>query len=89
MQARLQPRNRQEADRAREMGVVDIDAKLRIEDLASGDVLFAATGVTTGDFLKGVRYRPEGALTHSVVMRSESMTTRWIESEYNERANWG
>jgi fructose-1,6-bisphosphatase II len=85
MQGRLKPRNRQEVERAREMGIEDIDARLTLEDLARGNVWFAATGVTTGDFLKGVRYRAEGALTHSVVMRSETMTTRWIEAEHNER----
>jgi fructose-1,6-bisphosphatase II len=87
MQGRLKPRNREEADRARAMGVRDVDAKLTLDDLASGHVMFAATGVTSGDFLKGVRNRPEGALTHSVVMRSATMTTRWIESEHNTRVN--
>jgi fructose-1,6-bisphosphatase/sedoheptulose 1,7-bisphosphatase-like protein len=67
------------------MGLADADARLTLDDLARGNVWFAATGVTTGDFLKGVRYRAEGALTHSVVMRSETMTTRWIEAEHNER----
>jgi fructose-1,6-bisphosphatase II len=85
IQGRLKPRNRQEAERARAMGIEDIDARLTLDDLARGNVWFAATGVTTGDFLKGVRYRAEGALTHSVVMRSETMTTRWIEAEHNER----
>ncbi|MEE9281846.1 MAG: class II fructose-bisphosphatase [Myxococcota bacterium] len=85
MQGRLKPRNPEEAERARGMGVVDVDAKLTLEDLASGNVMFAGTGVTSGDFLNGVRFRPEGAITHSVVMRSETMTTRWIETEHNFR----
>ncbi len=85
MQGRLVPRNAEEAERARAMGVVDVNAKLSLEDLASGNVVFAATGVTSGDFLNGVRFRPEGAVTHSVVMRSETMTTRWIEAEHNFR----
>ncbi len=85
IQGRLKPRNQGEADRARAMGIKDVDAKLTLDDLASGDVLFAGTGVTEGDFLKGVRFRAEGALTHSVVMRSHSMTTRWIEAEHNFR----
>jgi fructose-1,6-bisphosphatase class II len=84
-QGRLKPRNQGEADRARAMGIKDVDAKLTLTDLASGDVLFAGTGVTEGDFLRGVRFRAEGALTHSVVMRSHSMTTRWIEAEHNFR----
>jgi fructose-1,6-bisphosphatase II len=85
MQARMRPRSREEAERAREAGLEDLDAKLPIETLASGNVVFAATGVTSGDFLKGVRYRAQGALTHSVVMRSETFTTRWIEAEHDER----
>ena len=85
IQGRLRPRNQGEADRARAMGMKDVNAKLTLEELARGDVLFAGTGVTEGDFLKGVRFRAEGALTHSVVMRSHSMTTRWIEAEHNFR----
>jgi fructose-1,6-bisphosphatase class II len=84
-QGRLVPRNQGEVDRARAMGIKDVNAKLLMDDLARGDVLFAGTGVTGGDFLKGVRFRAEGALTHSVVMRSHSMTTRWIEAEHNSR----
>jgi len=85
LQGRLRPRNQGEADRARAMGMKDVNAKLTLADLARGDVLFAGTGVTQGDFLKGVRFRAEGAMTHSVVMRSHSMTTRWIEAEHNFR----
>jgi fructose-1,6-bisphosphatase class II len=85
LQARLKPRNPEEAERARAMGVEDLDAKLRMEDLASGNVMFAATGVTSGDFLKGVRFRPQGALTQSVVMRSQTMTVRYIDAEHNFR----
>jgi fructose-1,6-bisphosphatase class II len=85
MQARLKPRSEQEVDRARAMGVKDIDEKLKIDDLASGDVMFSATGVTRGDFLKGVRFRAQGALTQSVVMRSQTMTIRYIDAEHNFR----
>lgn len=85
LQGRLKPRNAEEAERARAMGVRDVDAKLTMEDLASGDVMFAATGVTSGDFLKGVRFRPQGALTQSVVMRSASGTIRYIDAEHNSR----
>ena len=60
IQGRLKPRNPGEADRARAMGIKDVDAKLTLTDLASGDVLFAGTGVTEGDFLRGVRFRSEG-----------------------------
>ena len=73
------------AERARKMGVVDVNAKLSMDDLASGHVMFAATGVTSGDFLKGVRFRTQGALTQSVVMRSETGTIRYIDAEHNFR----
>jgi fructose-1,6-bisphosphatase II len=85
LQGRLVPRNEQEAQRARDMGVEDVTAKLEMNDLASGDVMFAATGVTSGDFLLGVRYRSEGALTQSVVMRSATGTLRYIDAEHNSR----
>jgi fructose-1,6-bisphosphatase class II len=85
LQGRLKPRNRQEAERARAMGLRDVDAKLTMDQLARGDVAFAATGVTHGDFLKGVRFRPLGALTQSVVMRSQTMTIRYIDAEHNFR----
>jgi fructose-1,6-bisphosphatase II len=52
------------------------------EELAKGDVMFAATGVTTGEFLKGVRFFGGGAETHSVVMRSKSGTVRYITSTH-------
>ncbi len=89
LQARLVPRNEEEAERARDMGVTDVTAKLEMNDLASGDVMFAATGVTSGDFLLGVRFRPEGALTQSVVMRSMTGTIRYIDAEHNSRPKRG
>jgi fructose-1,6-bisphosphatase class II len=85
IQGRLKPRHQGEIDRARAMGIQDIDAKLSMSDLASGDVMFAATGVTGGDFLKGVRFRAQGALTQSVVMRSQTGTLRYIDAEHNFR----
>jgi fructose-1,6-bisphosphatase class II len=85
IQGRLKPRSREEVDRARAMGVQDIDAKLALSDLAGGEVMFAATGVTRGDYLKGVRFRAQGALTQSVVMRSVTGTVRYIDAEHNFR----
>ncbi len=82
IQARLRPRSEQEAERARAMGVEDLDAKLTMEDLAAGDVMFAATGVTSGEFLQGVRFRAQAAVTQSVVMRSRSGTIRFIRAEH-------
>ena len=81
MQGRLRPRNDQEVERARRVGVKDIERIYRIGDLVSGtELMFAATGVTDGDLLRGVRFFGGGARTHSVVIRRRSGTTRFIEA---------
>ncbi|MFO1463651.1 MAG: class II fructose-bisphosphatase [bacterium] len=82
-QGRLKPRNQEEIDRARKMGIEDINRVFKIDELASGHVMFAATGVTNGDFLKGVRFFGGGAHTHSLVMRSLSRTVRYIEATHH------
>jgi fructose-1,6-bisphosphatase II len=64
------------------MGITDINRVFKIRDLANGHVMFAATGVTNGDFLKGVRFFGGGAHTHSIVMRSLSGTIRYIEATH-------
>ncbi len=81
-QGRLAFRNDEERARARDMGLRDLDRVFDIEGLAGGSVMFAATGVTSGDFLRGVRFTGKGALTHSVVMRSRTGTLRFIETEH-------
>ena len=83
MQGRLLFRNDDERGRARRMGITDFDRKYSMLDLAHGDVMFAATGVTTGTMLQGVRRFAGGAITHSMVMRSKSGTVRVIEAEHN------
>lgn len=83
MQGRLRFRNDEEIARAKKMGITDLEQVYNIEGLAKGDVMFAATGVTNGDLLKGVRYVGGGAYTHSVVMRSYSMTVRYIEARHD------
>ena len=61
----------------------DLGAVLTTDDLVSGDdVFFAASGITDGDLLRGVRYWPDGATTYSMVMRSRSGTVRWVEAEH-------
>jgi fructose-1,6-bisphosphatase II len=80
MQGRLVPRNQEEIDRALKMGVKDIKRIYTAEELAQGEVMFAATGVTSGDFLRGVRFFGGGAETHSVVMRSKTGTIRYVQS---------
>jgi fructose-1,6-bisphosphatase class II len=82
-QGQLVFQNEREKERAQEMGVRDLERIYRIQDLAAGKVMFCATGVTQGTFLNGVRYSRNGAMTHSVVMRSESGTVRFIEAEHH------
>ncbi len=82
MQGRLKPRNDDEITRAKRMGIKDINRIYSMEELAAGDVMFAATGVTDGDFLRGVRFFGGGAETHSVVMRSKTRTIRYITATH-------
>ena len=82
MQGRLLFRNDDERGRARGMGITDFDRVYHLHDLASGDVMFAATGVTEGTMLRGVRRFPSGVITHSIVMRSKTGTVRVIETEH-------
>jgi fructose-1,6-bisphosphatase II len=91
MQGRLAWRDERERERARAMGVGDLDRIWSAEDLAGGDVMFAATGVTTGDFLRGVVFTGEGAKTHSLVMRSRTGTIRFIETvhHFRRKPNYG
>ncbi|NIA67076.1 class II fructose-bisphosphatase [Pelagibius litoralis] len=88
-QGRLVFRNDDERRRADRWGITDYDRKYKLEELASGDVMFAATGVTDGSMLKGVRRFHGGATTHSVVMRSKSGTVRHVEALHNfQRKTW-
>jgi fructose-1,6-bisphosphatase class II len=81
-QGRLAPRNNEEIERAKKMGVTDIKRKFNIDQLAAGDVMFAATGVTDGDYLHGVHFFSGGATTQSVVMRSKTKTVRVINASH-------
>ena len=82
MQGRLHPRNDDER-RALIDGGYDLDRVVRTEDLiASEDCFFAATGITDGSLLRGVKYWPDGATTFSMVMRNRSGTVRMIEAEH-------
>ena len=83
MQGRLLFRNDAERGRAQRIGIADLDRKYKLLDLASGDVMFAATGVTDGTMLKGVRRTHNGAFTHSVVMRSKTGTVRYVEAHHD------
>jgi fructose-1,6-bisphosphatase II / sedoheptulose-1,7-bisphosphatase len=89
MQGRLLFRNDDERARARKWGVTDLNRKYGMLDMAKGDVMFAATGVTDGPMLRGVRRSRAGATTHSMVMRSKTGTVRIIEAHHNfERKVW-
>jgi fructose-1,6-bisphosphatase II / sedoheptulose-1,7-bisphosphatase len=83
MQGRLLFRNDEEKTRARRLGIEALDRKYGILELAKGDVMFAATGVTDGTMLKGVRREGRSGYTHSMVMRSKTGTVRLIEAHHN------
>ncbi|MEO0412078.1 MAG: class II fructose-bisphosphatase [Pseudomonadota bacterium] len=85
IQGRLLFRNDDERGRARRWGIEDLDRKYDLEDLASGDVIFAATGVTDGSLLEGVHRRGGTITTESVVMRSATGTVRWVKGEHGKR----
>ncbi|MDB5686652.1 MAG: fructose 1,6-bisphosphatase [Rhizorhabdus sp.] len=82
-QGRLLFRNDDEKARARKWGVTDLDRIYLLDDLVKGDAIFAATGVTDGSLLEGVKRRKGGCMTtESVVMRASSGTVRWVKGEH-------
>ncbi|HJM48823.1 MAG TPA: class II fructose-bisphosphatase [Alphaproteobacteria bacterium] len=85
MQGRLVFRNDDERGRAQRFGITDFERKYTLDDMASGDVIFAATGVTDGNMLDGVK-REQGTIsTHSVVMRAKTGTVRWLRTRHGTR----
>ncbi len=83
MQGRLLFEDDSQIERARGMGITDPHRKYELAEMARGDVMFAATGVTNGAMLRGVRRFGTGAVTHSIVMRSRSGTVRYVEAHHN------
>jgi fructose-1,6-bisphosphatase II / sedoheptulose-1,7-bisphosphatase len=83
MQGRLLFEDEAQILRARGMGITDPNRVYEIAEMAGGDVMFAATGVTTGPMLRGVQRDGQGAVTHSIVMRSKSGTVRYVEAHHN------
>jgi fructose-1,6-bisphosphatase II len=84
IQCKLWPRTEEERDRATTSGNRDLDRVLTIDDLVnSEDVFFAATGITSGEFLGGVRYQGDRARTHSIMMRSRSGTVRRFDTHHH------
>ena len=83
---RLVFRNDDERARAAKWGIEDLHKIYRLEELAKGDCIFAATGVTDGSLLKGVKRHKNGVMTtHSVVMRASSGTVRWVSGEHRTK----
>jgi fructose-1,6-bisphosphatase II len=82
MQGILKPRNEEEVLRASRMGIEDVNHVFEIDELAGGDVMFAATGITGGFLLRGVRFLADGAQSSSLVMRSRSGTVRRIHTRH-------
>jgi fructose-1,6-bisphosphatase II / sedoheptulose-1,7-bisphosphatase len=89
MQGRLLFEDDAQITRARGMGITDPNRIYTISEMAKGDVMFAATGVTAGPMLRGVMREGKGAVTHSIVMRSKSGTVRFVEAHHNfETKTW-
>jgi fructose-1,6-bisphosphatase II len=83
IQGRLIPENQEQYERCLKMGISDPRKILRMEDMVKGDdAIFAATGVTDGELLRGVRYQGSLAMTHSVVMRAKTGTVRFMEATH-------
>jgi fructose-1,6-bisphosphatase II / sedoheptulose-1,7-bisphosphatase len=82
LQTRLVFRNDNERHRAEKIGLRDLHRKYDLMDLASGDVVFSATGVTDGSMLEGVHVHKTYVTTHSIVMRSATKTVRWVKMRH-------
>lgn len=76
-------RHDEEIARARKMGITDLNKVYKLEDLVRGNVMFCATGVTDGNYLDGVKFKPWGCTTDSIVMRSQSGTIRRVKTEHH------
>jgi fructose-1,6-bisphosphatase II / sedoheptulose-1,7-bisphosphatase len=85
IQTRLVFRNDDERGRARRIGITDLNRKYNTMDLASGDVMFAATGVTDGSMLAGIHKVGQFMTSHTIVMRSRTRTVRWIKARHGIR----
>jgi fructose-1,6-bisphosphatase II len=84
IQGRLYPRNEQERQAALDAGY-DLDRVLTTDDLVAGNAFFAATGISDGDLLQGVRYRGDRVTTQFIVTRSQSGTVRVVTAEHVSR----
>jgi fructose-1,6-bisphosphatase II len=82
LQAQLWPTSRREIEAAAELGIQDVNRVFTLEDLAAGDVIFAATGVTTGDLLRGVRFLADSARTHSLIMCTRCNWVKFVDGHH-------
>ncbi len=82
MQGRLVAANQEQRTRARAAGIDDLKRKYSVRDMVTGDLSFAATGVTDGSLVAGVRFGKRAITTQSVVMRASTHTVRWIRTEH-------
>jgi fructose-1,6-bisphosphatase II / sedoheptulose-1,7-bisphosphatase len=82
MQGRLTALSEDERKRANAMGLLDLSPKYTIEQMATGDVIFAATGVTDGSLLDGVKFSHGRVETHTVIMRAATKTVRWLRTQH-------
>jgi fructose-1,6-bisphosphatase II / sedoheptulose-1,7-bisphosphatase len=80
IEGRLLPASDEQRERTQKMGIADVNRKFKLEDMASADVIFSATGVTDGSLLDGVRFRGDFAETETLVMRSRTGTVRRIKT---------
>ena len=84
IQGKLVPKNDEEVNRCKKMGITDIDKVYYMDDFCAGDdAIFAATGVTDGELLKGVQFKGQDARTQTVVMRAKSGTIRFIDGQHS------
>lgn len=83
IQGRLLFDDEKQKERAKRMGIDDFNKKYSLEEMAKGDVMFAATGVTNGSMLSGIKKTSFGVITNSVVMRSKTKTIRYIEAHHH------
>jgi fructose-1,6-bisphosphatase II / sedoheptulose-1,7-bisphosphatase len=88
MQGRLMAANEEQRERAKAAGIKDFNRKYSIPDMVSGEVKFAATGITDGSLLEGVRFTNGMVSTHTVTMRSQPRRTRWIHTEHRDTSEF-
>ena len=82
MQGRLVTDEESQKERARKMGIEDFERKYTAEEMASGDVVLSATGVTTGTMLSGIAHQGSEIWTDTLLMRSSTGTIRWIKARH-------